>query len=304
MDLLAAFLEAVLRTATPLAIAALGETVSERVGVINVGLEGAIICGCLGAALGASTLGVTGALVLAVAAGLVPAVVFGGLTIGLRTDQIITGTALTLGSYGLTGVLYRVAFGTAGAALTIPTLPLLELPGLSRLPLLGRALFHQSVLTYALYVLVPLVWWGLYRTRAGLGLRAIGERPVAAEVAGLAIDRYRWFGILTGGALGGLAGAALVMQAGTFSEQMSAGRGFMALAIVALGRWTPQGTVLAALLFGAASALQYQFQARGSAVPYQVFLAIPYVLTLVVLGGGLGRARAPAALGRPDAPPR
>jgi ABC-type uncharacterized transport system permease subunit len=231
----------------------------------------------------------------------VPAVLFGGFVIGLRADQIITGTALTLGSYGLTGVLYRVAYGSEGAALTIPTLPLLELPGLSQLPLVGRALFHQSVLTYVLYLLVPLVWWGLYRSSAGLGLRAIGEHPLAAQVAGLGVNRYRWFGVLVGGALGGLAGAALVMQAGTFSEQMSAGRGFMALAIVALGRWTPQGTGLAALLFGAAAALQFQFQARGSSLPYQVFLAIPYLLTLVVLGGGLGRARAPAALGRADA---
>ena len=298
MDQVTAFLEATVRTATPLAVAAIGECVSERAGVINVGLEGAIMAGCFGAVAGAATGGVVAGLAGGLIAGAVVGIVFAALVVGLRTDQIITGTAITLGAYGATGVLYRVAFGTGGVALTIPTLTSIAVPGLARLPVAGPALFTQHAITYALMVLVPVAWWWLYRTHAGLALRAVGEYPPAAVAAGVATDRYRWLGILAGSMLGGLAGATLVLTVGTFSEQMSAGRGFIAIAIVALGRWTPQGVGLAALLFGAAAALQYRLQALGVSVPYQLFLALPYVLTLVVLAGGVGRARAPGWLGR------
>jgi general nucleoside transport system permease protein len=138
-----------------------------------------------------------------------------------------------------------------------------------------------------------------------LALRAIGERPDAAAAAGIAVDRVRVVAILLGGLLGGLAGGTLVLaQAGTFAEGMSAGRGFIAIAIVVLGRWTPRGVVAGALLFGAASALQYAFQAMGWNVPYQVFLVVPYLLTLAALAGALGRATAPAALGRMLEPKR
>lgn len=297
MDQLSAFLEATVRTATPLAIAAIGESVSERSGVINVGLEGAIMAGCFGAAYGAAAGGLAAGLIGGLVAGCVVGVLFGMLVVGLRTDQIITGTAVTLGAYGATGALYRIVFGTSGLALSIPTLSPIALPMLSSIPLVGPALFVQPVVTYATMLLVPLAWWWMYRTHGGLALRAVGEHPPAAVAAGVHPGRARWVGILTASALGGLAGATLVLTVGTFSEQMSAGRGFIALAVVALGRWTPQGAAAAALLFGAASALQYRFQATGSTVPYQLFLALPYLLTLVVLAGGVGRSRAPAALG-------
>jgi simple sugar transport system permease protein len=138
------------------------------------------------------------------------------------------------------------------------------------------------------------------RTHAGLAVRAVGERPDAAAAAGIAVTRVRLIAILVGGALGGLAGGTLVLaQAGTFVENMSAGRGFIALAIVVLGRWQPLGVALGALLFGAASALQFAFQAMGWNAPYQIFLAAPYLLTLAALAGAMGRARAPASLGRP-----
>jgi simple sugar transport system permease protein len=300
-DVLVPFLEATVRTATPLALAALGETITERSGVINVGLEGAIIAGCFGA-LAATAGGVALGLAGGVAGGLVIGLLLAVFVVGLRADQIIAGTALTLGAYGATGTLYRVVFGESGVALSVPTLRPAPIPILADLPVIGPALFAQPPLTYVLLCLVPLVWWWLHRTHAGLALRAIGERPSAALMAGVHVSRWRAAAVLTGSAFGGLAGATLVLaQVGTFSEQMSAGRGFIALAVVALGRWTPQGALAAALLFGAASALQYRFQAQGSELPYQVFLALPYALTLLVLAGGVGRARAPAALARPDA---
>jgi simple sugar transport system permease protein len=303
-DLVTPFLEATIRTATPLAIAAVGETVAERAGIINVGLEGALIAGCLGAVAGAATGGVVAGLSAGVAAGLIVAIIFGCFVIELGTDQIITGTALTVGAYGATGVLYREGFGPAGAALGIPVLQGISLPGLASIPWLGPILFQQPVVTYLLYALVPLVSWWLYRTSSGLSLRATGEYPPAVVAAGAPLRRLRWIGVVASCSCGGLAGATLAMQVGTFSEQMSAGRGFIVLAIVALGRWTPFGALAAALLFGGASALQYRFQASGAEIPYQLFLALPYLVTLLVLAGGLGRARAPAGLGRPVNEPR
>jgi simple sugar transport system permease protein len=201
--------------------------------------------------------------------------------------------------------LYRSWFGSAGAALGIPTSAPWPIAGLVNLPVLGRALFAQPPITYLAYAIAPALAWWLARTHAGLALRAIGERPDAATAAGVAVDRIRTLAVLAGGALGGVAGGTLVLsQAGTFAEGMSAGRGFIAIAIVVLGRWTPWGVAGGALLFGGASALQFAFQAMGWKAPYQVFLAVPYLLTLAALAGAVGRARGPAALGRPlDASP-
>jgi general nucleoside transport system permease protein len=297
------FLEAAVRTATPLALAALGETVVERSGVINIGLEGAILGGAFGALVGAGVGESTGVGYLAGAGGgALIAALFALFAIGLRADQIITGTAINLLALGVTGALYRALYGTTGAALSVPTSRPLAVPFLSELPAIGRALFAQPPTTYLLYLAVPLVWWWVYRTLPGLGLRAVGEEPAAARAAGVDAGRVRWLALLFGGMMGGLAGATLVLaQAGTFAEGMSAGRGFIAIAIVVLGRWHPVGMLVAALLFGAATALQYVFQAMGLALPYQLFLAFPYVLTLIALAWGarrLGRGAAPAALGR------
>jgi ABC-type uncharacterized transport system permease subunit len=295
-----AFLEGTVRTATPLALAALGEVVVERSGVINIGLEGVILAGAFGALVGATHGGVFGGVASAVSAGMLVAICFAAFTVvWLRADQVITGTAITMLSIGLTGTLYRVMYGSAGAALSIPTIGPIALPLLSQIPIVGQPLFNQPPTTYALFLLVPAVWLWMYRTHAGLALRATGESPKAAEAAGIASTRVRFVAVLFGGALGGLAGGTLVLaQAGTFAEGMSAGRGFVAIAIVALGRWHPVRAVLAALLFGAASALQFLLQAIGFHLPYQLFLALPYVLTLAALAGIAGRIRAPAALGR------
>jgi simple sugar transport system permease protein len=298
-DILGPFLEATVRTATPLALAALGETLVERSGVINIGLEGVIIAGAFGALVGASAAGVIAGFAAGATAGIAIALLFALFAVALGADQIISGTAITLFALGLTGTLYRALYGTAGASLTTPTLSPVAIPGLSLLPGIGRALFYQPPVTYATYAVVGLGWWWLYRTHAGLALRAAGENPAAATAAGVSVGRVRTVAIAVGGALGGLAGATLVLaQAGTFAEGMSAGRGFIAIAVVALGRWHPLGVALAALLFGAASALQFLFQAAGWALPYQIFLALPYVLTLVALAGAAGRSGAPAALGR------
>ncbi len=299
MTLLGAFLQATIRTATPLALAALGETVTERAGVINIGLEGVILAGAFGALVGAGVGGVGIAFFMGAMAGAVTAALFAFFTVRLRADQIITGTAINLLVFGLTGSLYEAFYGARGAALTIPTMGPLRIAGLASVPIIGPALFDQPVITYALYALAPAVSWWMYRTHGGLALRAVGENPAAAEVAGISPRRVQWLATLFGGALGGASGAVLVVaQAGTFAEGMSAGRGFIAIAVVVLGRWHPVGAMVAALLFGAASALQFALQATGWHVPYQFFLALPYLLTLAALAGVAGRTRAPAALGK------
>ena len=299
MSAVEAFLAAGVRTATPLLLAATGELVAERAGIIFIGLEGAILAGALGAAVGAYAAGAGAGLALGVAAGAAVGALFALFVVGLRTEQIVTGTAITLLATGATAALYHLAFGAEGAGLRIPTVGELALPGLASVPLVGRALFAQSGFTYAAVLLAAAVWWWLARTHAGLALRACGERLDAARAAGIPASRYRFLAASWAGMLGGAAGAALVLaQAGTFAEGMSAGRGFIAIAVVALGRWTAPGVLLAAGAFGATSALQFLFQARGWALPYQAFLAIPYVATLIALAATRSRGRAPSGLGR------
>jgi simple sugar transport system permease protein len=292
-------MESTVRTATPLLFAALGETVVERSGVINIALEASIICGALGGAVASGSATPWTAFVIAGISGLAISIVFAVFVVVLRSDQIITGTAITLLGLGLTGTLYRQIFGPSGAALTITTMPATPIPFLSAIPVIGRAFFSQPAATYLIYVTLPAMTWWMYKTHSGLGLRAIGENPEAAIAAGIRASRVQFTAILFGGLMGGLAGGFLVIaQAGTFSEGMSAGRGFIAIAIVVLGRWKPVGVAIAALVFGATTALQYLFQTMGWDLPYQLFLALPYVLTLLALAGIAGRAHAPASLGK------
>jgi ABC-type uncharacterized transport system permease subunit len=293
------FLQGTIRTATPLAFAALGETVVERAGIINVGLEGAIIAGAFGGFVLAGVAGTWTGFIGAGVAGMLAATIFAFFTIRLQADQIIGGTAISLFGLGLTATLYRQIYGVTGAALSIPTMSAVKVPLLSEIPILGTSLFEQPPITYLLYALVPMVWWLMYRTHAGLGLRATGEDPRAAAAAGIPVRRTQFLAILFGGLLGGLAGGVLVIaQSGSFAEGMSAGRGFIAIAVVVLGRWHPLGVLAAALTFAAASALQYLFQAMGWTIPYQVFLALPYVLTLLGLAGIAGKSTPPGSLGK------
>ncbi|HEV7366401.1 MAG TPA: ABC transporter permease [Gemmatimonadales bacterium] len=299
LTLAAAFLAAAVRVATPLLFAATGETVAERSGVINLGIEGTMLAGALAAAIGAVAGGPWVGMVFAALAGMALATVFALLAIGARADQIITGTAITLAAIGLTGTIYRQAFGAGGAGLTIPTFGTVGIPGLSRIPVLGPALFEQPAPTYLAIAALPLVWWVLFRTRLGLALRATGEAAAMARAAGVRTRLIRAGATIVGGGFAGLGGATLVLaQVGTFAERMTAGRGFLAIAIVVLGRWHPAGVALAALLFGLATALQFLLQALGVNAPYQLFLMLPYLLTLLALAGAVGRVRAPGDLGR------
>jgi simple sugar transport system permease protein len=297
--LVGGFLAAAVRVATPLLLAATGETVTQRSGVMNLGLEGMMLAGALAATIGATAAGPWTGVALAILAGMLLAGVFALVTIGARADQVIAGTAITLGAVGLTGTIYRQAYGAAGAGLDLPTLAPIPIPGLATVPVLGPALFSQPAPTYLGLVAVPVVWWLLFRTRLGLALRATGESAAVARAAGVPTRLVRAVATLIGGGFAGLAGATLVLaQVGTFAEKMTAGRGYVAIALVVLGRWHPVGVAVAALAFGAAMALQFLFQTLGLDTPYQLFLMLPYVLALLALAGVVGRVRAPGDLGK------
>lgn len=279
--LLTGFLAATLRIATPLLLAATGELIAERAGVLNLGIEGAMLSGALAAALVGSAAGPEAGVLAAVVAGALCGGTVALVAVRGRADQVIAGTAVTLGAIGLTGAIYRATLGSGHSQQTLETL---EAPW---------------VLSACALVAVPVVWWILYRTRWGLTLRAAGEDRHAAATNGVAVERVQTTALLIAGAFAGLAGATLVLgQVGSFAEKMTAGRGFVAIAIVVLGRWHPFGVLAAALLFGALQALQFLLQGMGLELPYQLFLVLPYLLTLLALAGLVGRARAPAGLGK------
>ncbi len=299
--MLEAFLSSTIGMAAPLLLAALGELLVEQSGVINIGIEGVMLTGAFAAMAAAYATGSPAiGLCAAIAAAIVMTATLGVIAINLAVNQVVAGTALDVFALGVTGVFYRRMFGITGKALTVNTLARIRLGPLARIPILGPALFNQNGLVYLAFLLVPLVWLILYRTRYGLHLRAAGERPEAADALGLGVYRLRWQAMLVSGVLTGLAGAYLTLgYTNTFVEGMSAGRGFIALAIVILGEWRPLGVAVAAVLFGAAIALQFTLQAVGTGLPYQLFLALPYVLTLVVLTLLGGQGHAPSALGEP-----
>lgn len=301
ISLLTALASSMVTMAVPLLLAALGELIAERAGVINIGVEGMILAGAFAAMAGGYF---TGSAAIGIAAALTAGALCGGLlaffVVRQNADQVVAGTALNLLAVGLTGVAYRAAFGVTGAALTIAGTPAIPVPLLARVPVLGAAVFQQTGLGYASFLLVPALAWGLFRTLPGLKLRMVGENPRAAETQGVPVPTVRTLALIACGMLAAAGGAYLVVAyAKTFVEGMSAGRGFIALAIVIVGRWSPWGVLAAALVFGLATALQFHFQALGLAVPYQFFLMLPYVLTLLVLARFAGRSRAPAALGQP-----
>lgn len=294
MSDIAPFVEAAVRTATPLLLASIGETVSERAGVINIGLEGCIIAGAYAAFVAGSGTPAAG-YAAAIAAGLVVGTLLAFFAVVLGRDQIIVGMALTMLSLGVTGTLFRAR---GDATTMVATQPAMAIPVISEIPIVGAAFFAQPAIAYFAFALVPAVWWWMHRTQAGLALRAVGDSPVAARAAGIRITAVQASAVLFASALGGLAGGSLVVaQAGSFAEGMSAGRGFLAIAIVALGRWRPRGVAVASFVFGAAMALQFVVQALGWRVRYELVLMIPYILTLVALGA-FGRGAAPAMLGR------
>lgn len=282
-------LSATLRAAGPLLFAATGELLAESSGVLNVGLEGVIAVGAVAAYFADAAGGPLAGLAAGALAGLALISLFGLAILRFRADQIIAGTAVTMLGLGISGTIFRLAAPATGA-INVPTLA----------PL-GAAFLQQPATTYLALVALGAVALILRHTVLGVAIRGAGERPDAIAALGHSVTLIRVLVIGCAGVLGGLAGATLVVaQAGVFSDGMSAGRGFIALAIVALGRWRAGGVLIGALIFGAVSALQFLAQTLGWGVPYSIVLALPYVATLAGLALVRGARLAPAALGRAD----
>jgi ABC-type uncharacterized transport system permease subunit len=296
---LASLFASTIRNATPLVFAALGGMFSERSGVVNIALEGlmliAAFAGVVGAWLSGSALV---GLLFALAAGLLFALLHALMCVTFEADQIISGTAINLLALGGTGFVMVLIFGGGGTSPRVSGFKEVAIPLLSDIPLIGPALFDQSLLVYLMYILVPITYFVIFRTPFGLRIRATGEVPEAVDTAGVSVARMRYYGVALSGLLAALGGVYLSMGIlSAFSENMTTGRGFIALAALIFGRWNPIGAAGAALLFGFGLALT--FQVPQEAIPIEFIQMIPYILTIIVLAGFGGRAIAPAAIGKP-----
>ncbi|HOW96198.1 MAG TPA: ABC transporter permease [Kiritimatiellia bacterium] len=294
-------LAAALRMATPILFATLGEIVGERAGVLNLGIEGTML---MGAMTGFTVAFKTGHLWLGVAAaagvGMLLGLIMAVLVVYLGLSQHVSGLGLTLFATGLAMFIYRLVFGSPVLPPTVEPFRPVAVPLLARLPVLGPALFHQYALVYLSWLLIPAVSILLFRTRAGLRIRTVGENPLAADTVGINVHRTRTVSLVIGGALMGIGGAFLTLaHQNMFLMDVVGGRGWIAIAMVIFGNWSPAKGALGALLFGLLDGLQLRLQAVGLHVPFHVFLIIPYIMTVLAMISVSRKASAPAGLLKP-----
>jgi ABC-type uncharacterized transport system permease subunit len=302
VSFLTAMLAAGLVAAVPLVLAALGEAVGERSGLLNLGIEGMMLAGAFfGFAAAYQTGGSLWGVLAGIAAGAALGLIFAVLTISLRVDQVLVGLAITIFGAGLTAFLYRDVFGGQNPSLSID-MPRIGIPLLDRIPILGSALFNQQALFYLAFLLVPVFAFLLNRTRFGLEVRAVGEYPFAADAAGVDVTRTRYLAALIAGAMAGLAGAFLsVADLKIFQVGMTVGTGFIALALTMVGGWNPYRILLASVLFGLLRSLGNGLQILGIDVRTEFITMLPYIGIMVALALLAGKTSLPAALGIPYA---
>jgi general nucleoside transport system permease protein len=288
--------------ALPLVLGALAGVLGERSGVVNVAIEGQFLMGAFGAALvGTLATSVWAGLISAMIGGLIIAAMLAVLAIKFLVDQVVVGTVLNLFALGITGFLYeRLMQPNALKYNEPPQLPRWEIPGLADIPVVGPVLFHTNVLVWIALVLVFVIHFALKGTRWGLRTRAVGEHPTAADTVGVRVRGLRYLNVMVGGLIAGAGGAYFTLvSTGAFNKNMTAGAGFIALAALIFGRWTPFGALGAALFFGFAQKLAYYLSVAGSPVPNQFLNMLPYIATIIAVAGLVGRVRAPAADGVP-----
>ena len=286
--------------ATPLTLAALGGTMSERSGVVNIALEGIMLTTAfVGYVAAFVTHNLAIGLLAAILSGMLVATLHAVLSIEFLVDQIVSGTVINILALGITGVFYRTFLEQVNVR-GPGTLAVWKVPVLGDIPIVGHVLFQHQFVTYAMLVLVVIVQLVLFNTVFGLRTRACGEHPLAADTAGVNVKLVRYVNVIASGALGGLGGAYFsLQQIGNFLPNITGGRGFIALAAMIFGKWTPIGAFLASLLFACADALGSRLQVAGVRLPTQFLSMLPYILTIVVVAGAMGRAVAPAAVGKP-----
>ncbi|WP_295827870.1 ABC transporter permease [uncultured Microbacterium sp.] len=291
-----------LSLSVPLIFGALGGVIGERVGVVNVAIEGQFLFGAFSAALVASlTRNPFLGLLAAMVGGVLVAFVLAAFSIKYLVDQVIVGVVLNVLVTGLTGFLYGALLVPNEEVLNRPErFPRIEIPLLGDIPIIGPVLFNQTFIVYLMYVVVAVVAWGLYRTRWGLRLRAVGEHPQAADTVGIKVNSSRFWNVSLAGAIAGIGGAYFTLvSVGQFTKEMTAGLGFIALAAVIFGRWDPIRATLAALLFGFATNLQNLLTVLRTPIPSEFMLMLPYIVTIIAVAGFAGQIRGPAAAGKP-----
>ena len=286
------------RLATPYLYAAIGETFSQRSGVLNLGVEGQMLLGAFAAFYVALTTGSLWlGLFVAMLVGAVMGLAMAFVTIALRAQQGISGIGFYLFGLGLSDLLFQKLLGTVE---TVKGFPRLVVPVLSEIPIIGEIFFRQNILVYAALLLVPAAWFVLNKTVLGLKIRAVGENPDAADSLGVSVAKVRYFTVVLGGTFSGLAGASLsIALLNVFQQNMTSGQGFIAVALVYFGGWRPWGVLGGALLFSMVNSLQLWIQVLGIPVPSDLAVMMPYVLTILVLVASVSRVRSPAALTRP-----
>lgn len=293
---------AALAMATPLALAALGGTFSERTGVVNIAMEGIMLVGAffgvmVAVATHSALMGLLGGMV----SGIIMSLALAWPAIRLQSDQVILGMAINVFAGGLTAFLLNTVYGYNGTPTNTPSLPTITIPGLVKVPFLGAIIGQQDILVYLMLILVVLGHYVLFHTNIGLQMRAVGEHPEAAATVGVSVVKIRYLGVAIGGMLSGMAGVYLSLGLlNAFDVNMTNGRGYIALAAMIFGKWTPFGSLGAALLFGFATALSISLQ--GYQISANLIGMLPYALTIIALTGIIGRSRAPAADGIPYEP--
>ncbi|NMM15953.1 MAG: ABC transporter permease [Cellulomonas sp.] len=288
--------------ATPLVFGSLSGLLCEHSGIINIAIEGQLLAGAFMAAVAATlTQNAYLGLVAAPIAGIVVGLLLVLFSITYRVDQIIVGVVLNVLVVGVTSYLFSTVLKVNAATWNSPPrLPVLSIPVLSKIPIIGPVLFQQTALVYVMYVVVAVLQFMLFRSRWGLRMRSVGEHPMAADTVGIKVNRTRVRNTLLGGAVAGLGGAFFTVAAGlAFGKEMTGGKGFIALAAMILGRWSPKGALAAALLFGFSDNLQVVLGVIGTPIPSQIMLMTPYAVTIFAVAGLVGRVRAPAAEGIP-----
>lgn len=299
-DVLTRLLSTTLIMATPMLVAAMGTLFIERSGIINIGNEGFMIMGALMGVVGSYVSGsaFVGALVAMLSAGAL-GLVFAFFTITLRANQVVTGLAVNAIAAAVTSLLFRQIFGLSASVPRIETFETLPIPLLRDIPVLG-VLFEQTAVGYLAFLLVPLTTFVLRCTRLGLTVRSVGENPLCCDTLGIHVQRTRYLSVLYGSMMAGLGGAFVSMgQLSFFTVGMIAGRGYMTLAAIVFGNYTPWGIMLACVLFGAVSSLQYMLQATSSLIPYQLWVSFPYLFAVLALCLYRTRSKAPACSGQP-----
>jgi ABC-type uncharacterized transport system permease subunit len=295
-------LKGTLLLAVPLILGSLSGVLCERSGVINVAIEGQFLMGAfLGALIGTVTGSIWAGIIAAAVGGLIISLLLAFLAIRYLVDQVVLGVVLDLLALGLTGFLYESLLqSNQDKYNNPPAIATWTIPVLSKIPLIGPALFAENVLVYLSLALVAVVHVGLFHTRWGLRTRAVGEHPTAADTVGIRVRAVRYRNVLVAGLVAGLGGAFFTLgQHATFSKNMTNGAGFIALAALVFGRWSPVGAMFAALLFGFATKLSFFLSTIGSDIPSQFLSMLPYVATIIAVAGLVGRVRAPAADGKP-----